>query len=92
MIILSSATGTGIISTTPGANGVIASVGNWANKAEVKVSYNIPGSSGTFAGCHLFRGGNFAVSAVFPGTAMKFEIVSPPDGYNAISIEITESP
>lgn len=90
MITLTSASGTGLFSTTPGANGVISSTGPMAANSYVKVSYSFSGSSsGTYAGLALYKG-NFAESIIFPGSNLKFEIVNP-DVYNAINIEVTTS-
>jgi hypothetical protein len=91
MITLNSASGTGLFTTTPGANGVISSTGPFAPNTKVKVSYSFAGeTSGTFAGLASFNG-NFAESIVFPGANLKFEILNP-DPYNSINVEVTTFP
>ena len=90
MITLNSASGTGLFTTTPGANGVISSTGPFGPNSKVKVSYSFSGAtSGTYAGLASYNG-NFAESIVFPGSNLKFEIINP-DPYNAINIEVVTS-
>jgi hypothetical protein len=86
MITLNSASGTGIISTTAGAKGVIASTGPFSPNSFVKVSYSFEGAtSGIYAGLVAYKG-NFAQSIVFPSSNLKFEIINP-DPYNQINID-----
>jgi hypothetical protein len=86
MITLNSASGTGIISTTAGAKGVIASTGPFSPNSFVKVSYSFDGAtSGIYAGLVAYKG-NFAQSIVFPSSNLKFEIINP-DPYNQINVD-----
>ena len=86
MITLNSASGTGIISTTAGAKGIISSTGPFSPNSRVKVSYSFPGpTSGVYAGLVSYNG-NFAQSIIFPSSNLKFEIINP-DPYNQINVE-----
>jgi hypothetical protein len=90
MITLNSASGTGIISTTAGAKGVMASTGPFSPNSVVKVSYSFDGAtSGVYAGLVAYKG-NFAQSIVFPSSSLKFEVINP-DPYNDINIEVAVS-
>jgi hypothetical protein len=90
MITLNSASGTGIISTTAGAKGVMASTGPFSPNSIVKVSYSFDGAtSGVYAGLVAYKG-NFAQSIVFPSSNLKFEIINP-DPYNQINIDVFTS-
>lgn len=88
--ILSSASGTGIWSTTAGAYGTIASTGPFSPQSRVKLSYSFAASSGEFAGIEpLFRG-NFAQSVAFPGDYLRIELLDPAD-YTVLNVEVVES-
>lgn len=88
--ILSSASGTGIWSTTAAAYGTVASTGPFAPQSRVKLSYSFSASSGEFAGIEpLFRG-NFSQSICFPGDYLKIELLDPVD-YTVLNVDVVES-